>query len=146
MADLIDTEQEIVADELGISLQQASLVIEYANNLARMQQAEVLAKVMGLILAGKNLPVMVHSLAIAFGLDSLNGAHSQSEIAKKLGVTRALVSHYVIAWRDLLSDQVGNSFDCTKYRKRNNTRTIFSAKAKSETITHKRKNHGSGAV
>jgi predicted transcriptional regulator len=145
MASLIDTEEEIVADDLGITIDQAKRVIAYAQNLARRQQAEILAKVVGLLLTGKNLPVQVHSLAIAFGLDELNGAHSQSEIARKLGVTRALISHYVIGWRDILAGGVGG-FDCTKYRKRNQTRTIYAEKAKSETIQQKQKQYAACTI
>lgn len=145
MAAMIDTEQEIIADELGISLSQADAVIAMTRNLARRQQAEILASVIALLLQAKNLPVMVHSLAIAFGLDQLNGAHSQSEIAKQLGVTRALISHYVIGWRDILSGSAG-SFDCTKYRKRNTARPIYAEKAKSETIQHKQKKYATGAI
>lgn len=145
MASLIDTEEEIVADDLGITIDQAKRVIAYAQNLARRQQAEILAKVVGLLLTGKNLPVQVHSLAIAFGLDELNGAHSQSEIARKLGVTRALISHYVIGWRDILAGGVGG-FDCTKYRKRNQTRTIYAEKAKSETIQQKQKKYAASTI
>jgi predicted transcriptional regulator len=145
MASLIDTEEEIVADDLGITIDQAKRVIAYAQNLARRQQAEILAKVVGLLLTGKNLPVQVHSLAIAFGLDELNGAHSQSEIARKLGVTRALISHYVIGWRDILAGGVGG-FDCTKYRKKNQTRTIYAEKAKSETIQQKQKQYAACTI
>lgn len=145
MAELIDTEQEIIADDLGISLKQADAVIAYAANLARRQQAEILAKVIGMLLTGKNLPVQVHSLAIAFGLDELNGAHSQSEVAKQLGVTRALISHYVIGWRDILAGGIGG-FDCTKFRKKNTARPIYAEKAKSDTITHKQKKYATGTI
>jgi hypothetical protein len=137
MGELIDTREEIVADELGVSIAQAQKIIEYADNLARRNQAEILAKVVALLLSGKNLPVLVHSLAIAFGLDELNGAHSQSEIARELGVSRALVSHYVIGWRDILAGGIGG-FDCTKFRKGNHTREIYQEKATSNTITAKR--------
>ena len=137
MAALIDKREEIIADELGVTLEQAIRISEYADNLARRNQAEVLAKVIALLLSGKNLPVMVHSLAIAFGLDELNGAHSQSEIARQLGVTRALISHYVIGWRDILAGGCG-AFDCTKFRKKNSSRDIYKDKATSETITAKK--------
>lgn len=145
MAALIDTEEEIIADDLGVSLNQAEQIIEYAENFARQQQAAILVKVIGLLLTAKNLRIQVHSLAIAFGLDELNGAHSQSEVAKKLGVTRALVSHYVIGWRDILAGGIGG-FDCTKFRKRNDSRTIYKDKATSETITQKRKKYASSTI
>ena len=83
---------------------------------------------------------MVHALAIAFGLDELNGAHSQAEIAKKLGVTRALLSHYVVGWRDILAGNVA-AFDCTKFRKKNETRETYKEKSTSKVVQAKiRKN------
>lgn len=140
MAALIDKEEEIIADELGVTLKQAERIIAIKDDAARRQQAETLALVIGLLIqSGRNLPVMVHSLAIAFGLDQLNGAHSQAEIARQLGVTRALVSHYVLGWRDVLAGGVG-AFDCLKFRKHNETRKTYAAKATNPILTIKR-NH-----
>jgi predicted transcriptional regulator len=70
----------------------------------------------------------VHALAIATGLDQLNGKRSQAEVAREIGCTRARISHYVIAFRDMLSDEI-NNFDYTKYRKANSTRETYKAKA-----------------
>jgi hypothetical protein len=136
----IDSEEEIIADKYGVSLDVARQIIEERDTLARQLQAEILANVIGLILRGRNIQVMVHSLAIAFGLDELNGAHSQAEIARQLGVTRALVSHYVLGWRDVLSGGVA-AFDCTKFRKKNSTRATYAAKAANPVIQAKRNRH-----
>jgi hypothetical protein len=137
MAALIDQEDEIIADELGITLHQARMVIQIRDAAAIRHQAEILAKVIGLLVRARNMPVMVHSLAIAFGLEELNGAHSQSEIARQLGVTRALVSHYVVGWRDVLAGGFG-AFDCTKFRKRNDTRQIYAKSATNPVLEAKR--------
>lgn len=138
IAAAIDTEQEIVADDFGVSLETAQRIINYANDISRRLEAGMLASVIGMLLQSKNMVVMIHSLAIAFNLNELNGVKSQSEIAKKLGVTRALISHYVIAWRDLLSCQAYN-VDNTTFRKSNDTREIYKKTAQSLTIQAKYK-------
>lgn len=138
MAAEIDTEQEIIADEMGVSMKQAALIIKFRDNAVRREQAEMLAKVVGLLIRSKNLPAMVHALAIAFGLDELNGAHSQSEIAKSIGCTRALVSHYVVGWRDVLAGNVA-AFDCLKFRKHNSARETYKGKATSTLLSTKQK-------
>jgi predicted transcriptional regulator len=140
MAALIDSEEEIIADEFGVTLKQARHIIAYARSASRRTQAEILASVIGLLIRSKNMPVMVHALAIAFGLDELNGAHSQAEIAKNLGVTRALVSHYVVGWRDVLAGNVA-AFDCTKFRKKNDTRETYKKKATNKVVQAKKKKH-----
>ena len=134
----IDTEQETIADEMGVSMKQAALIIRFRDNAVRREQAEMLAKVVGLLIRAKNLPVMVHSLAVAFGFTELNGYHSQSEIAKDLGCTRALVSHYVVGWRDVLAGKAA-AFDCLKFRKRDSTREIYKEKATSSLLSTKQK-------
>ena len=139
-AELIDPEDEIIADEFGVTLIQARRIIKYAQSQCRRTQAEIIAQVIGVLIRSKNIPVMVHALAIAFGLDELNGAHSQAEIAKKLGVTRALLSHYVVGWRDILAGNVA-AFDCTKFRKKNETRETYKEKSTSKVVQAKiRKN------
>ena len=74
----IDSAEEIAADEYGVTLDVARKIIMDREAAVRRQQAEVLGAIIGQLLAGSNLPAKVHSLAIAFGLDQLNGFHSQS--------------------------------------------------------------------
>jgi predicted transcriptional regulator len=136
----IDTEEEIAADEYHVSLATARRILKDRETAVRHHQAEILGAIIGQLLAGNNLPVKVHSLAIAFGFDQLNGFHSQSEIARELGCTRALISHYVLGWRDVLSGDVP-AFDCLKFRKRNDTRATYKEKATSKTLTSKRNKH-----
>lgn len=136
----IDSPEEIAADEYGVSIETAKRIIKDRENAVRHHQAEILGAIIGQLLAGNNLSVKVHSLAIAFGFDQLNGFHSQSEIARELGCTRALISHYVLGWRDVLSGGIP-AFDCLKFRKRNETRKIYKEKATSQTLTQKRKKH-----
>lgn len=134
----IDTEEEISADEYGVSIKVARRILRDRQAAVRHHQAEILGAIIGQLLAGNNLSVKVHSLAIAFGFDQLNGFHSQSEIARELGCTRALISHYVLGWRDVLSGGVP-AFDCLKFRKRNETRQTYRDKATSATLTAKHK-------
>ena len=138
----IDSAEEIAADEYGVSIDTARRILRDRETAVRHHQAEILGAIIGQLLAGNNLSVKVHSLAIAFGFDQLNGFHSQSEIARELGCTRALISHYVLGWRDVLSGDVP-AFDCLKFRKRNETRQTYKDKAPSATLTakHKHEHH-----
>jgi hypothetical protein len=129
MPDLdIDTPEDILADELGTTPAVARKVMAMLQAAEVRQQALTLGKVVGLLLETNNLPVMAHAIAFAAGLDQLNGEKSQAAVADELGVTRALVSHYTVGVRDVLSGK-RDTFDCTKYRKKNSSRETFRAKA-----------------
>lgn len=122
MAGEIDTPEEILADELGITPVQARRVMQWhqiESAKVATEHREAFGRVIGFLLQGKNLPVMIHALAFAAGLDQLNGKRSQSEIARELGVTRALVSHYVVGFADILGVQV------TKFRKKEASREVY---------------------
>jgi len=138
MAAMIDRPEEIMADEYGVSIAVALRIIADREDLARRGQAQILASVIGLLIQSRNINVQVHALAIAFGMDQLNGAHSQSEIARELGVTRALVSHYVLAWRDVLAGGIG-AFDNRTFRKRQGTRKTYAKTATNPVIQAKQK-------
>lgn len=137
MAELIDTPEEIAADEYGVSLETARRILADQHAAIRAAQGQTLGAVIGHLIAGNNLTAKVHCLALAIGLDQLNGFHSQSEVARQLGVTRALISHYVLGWRDVLSGGGGN-MDCRKFRKRNSTRATYAAKATDPVLQAKR--------
>jgi hypothetical protein len=140
MAAMIDSAEEIVADDYGVTLAVARRILSDRQDVARRGQAEILANVIGLLIQSRNLNVQVHALAIAFGMDELNGAHSQSEVARELGVTRALVSHYVLAWRDVLAGGVGAfAFDNRTFRKRQGTRKTYAKSATNPIIQAKQK-------
>jgi len=137
MAALIDTAEEIAADEYGVDLPTAMRILSDRQDVVRRSQAEMLAKVIGLLLQSRNPNVQVHALAIAYGMDELNGAHSQSEVARKLGVTRALMSHYVLGWRDLLAGGIVVAFDNLTFRKRQGTRKTYAKSATNPIIQAK---------
>ena len=132
----IDTEEEIIADQFGVSLAKARQIAKFRQDAQRGAEAIVLGRVIGLLLASRNLPVMVNALAMAAGLDQLNGAHSEAEVARSLGVTRSLLSHYVVGWRDILSGEACD-FDVMKFRKRNDSRETYATKAKSPLLAAK---------
>jgi predicted transcriptional regulator len=137
MAELIDTEEEILADRYNVSLKVARMIINDRSSIGVRQAALILGNVIGLLMASKNLPAMVNALAIATGLDQLNGAKSEKEIADELKISRALLSHYVVGWRDVLSNNE-YQIDITKMRKNNDTREIYAEQAKNPLITKKR--------
>lgn len=137
-ADEIDTEEEIIADRYGVSLKVAAQIIEDRKTAIRQYEATTLGAIIGVLISGKNIAARVHSLALAFGLDQLNGFQSESDVARKLGCTRSLISHYVVGWRDILAAGHG-AFDCTKYRKANSTRETFSRTAKNPILEAKQR-------
>jgi hypothetical protein len=138
MAAMIDSPEEIVADQYGVSLAVARRILTDRKDTERRGQAEMLARIIGYIIKSRNPTLQVHALAIAFGMDQLNGAHSQSEIARDLGVTRALVSHYVLQWRDVLNGGIA-AFDNRTFRKRQGTRKIYAKSATDPVLEAKRK-------
>ena len=128
MAAAIDQEYEIIADELGVDIKTAKRVVLMKRKAVLEDQALLMGKVIGLLLQSKNQSVALYALAIAAGLDQLNGIRSETEVASMHGCTRALVSHYVVGWRDLLTGN-GPGFDNTKYRKKNSTRKTYAKQA-----------------
>ena len=124
MASEIDKEYEILADRFGVSIDDALQIIRWRDNAIRRHQADILGQFIGILIAAKNQPAVIYAFAIAAGLDQLNGIHSETEVAQRLGCSRALISHYVIAARDTLSGKHGD-FDCTKFRKKNETRETY---------------------
>jgi hypothetical protein len=137
MAAKIDRPEEILAEDLGITLAVALKVIAHTQNEVRKSQALILGKIVGMLLETSNLPVLSYALACAAGLDQLNGKKSQAKIAEELGVTRALVSHYVLGVRDVLSGK-RDTFDCIKFRKSQSSRKIFREKATDPFLAAKR--------
>ena len=137
MAGDIDKEYEILADKYGVSIDQALDMIRWRDGSVKTNQADVMGQFIGLLLQCKNQPVVLHAFALAAGLDELNGVHTEAEVAAEFGISRALVSHYVVAAADLLSGKDAR-FDITKFRKRNETRKIYAEKARIPLVEAKR--------
>jgi predicted transcriptional regulator len=127
----IDSEEEILADELQCSIPIARRIIEKMHQ-QRDDHAgnsrELFARVISKLMESSNTRVSLHGLACAGGLDELNGFRSQAEIARELGCTRALVSHYTTAWTDYMSGKDA-AFTVTKFRKSEKSRETFREKA-----------------
>jgi len=131
----IDTEEEILADELNCSIHVARNVLimmrqaridERENNAASSR--ELFSIIISKILESDNPRASLFGLACAGGLDQLNELHTQADVGRHLGCSRALVSHYTTAWADLLSGKQGD-FTITKYRKSDASRETFAKKA-----------------
>lgn len=129
MAALIDTKEEIIADEYGVNLSTAARIARDMERMQYQKTAEMLTSIFAILSGHKNLRVSLHGLLSALGADSLNGFHNQSEIAKQMKCTRALVSHYTVGWRDALSSHGFALADCTKFRKKNSTRATYAESA-----------------
>ena len=131
MSEAIDSEEEILADELSCSIPIARKVIVLLkaerNNHAGSSR-ELFSRVISKLMESSNTRVSLHGLACAGGLDELNGLRSQAEIARELGCTRALVSHYTTAWADFLSGKDA-AFTITKFRKTDSSRKTFAESA-----------------
>ena len=122
LASEIDSEEEILADLLGITPPQALRVLKWHKEEAEKLSGahrEQFGHIIASLLTCQNLAVQAQALALCAGLDQLNGRKSQAEIARELGVTRALVSHYVCAFADILGVEV------TKFRKSEGSREKF---------------------
>jgi predicted transcriptional regulator len=128
LASELDSQEEILADELEISVAKARLILRRIKAEVSKNKSISLASAIGIIIQSYNCPLVIYAVAVASGLNELNGIRSQSEIARELGCTRALVSYYVLGIRDLLSGS-GTDFDCLKYRKSQKSREVFRQKA-----------------
>jgi hypothetical protein len=124
----VDRPEWKLAEDLRLGLEEAERV--HAWHLAAIAREIEWAKAeqLNLIVSflckpTKNLRALVRGLALATGLAELNGTHSQAEVARELGVTRALMSYYVTTWADLLKINV------FKFRKGSSSRETYRAAA-----------------
>lgn len=138
MSALIDAPEELLAEDLGISPQKAKIVLKLIEDKARENQALLLGKVLGFLIQSNNQPAIIYAFAVAAGLDQLNDIETETEIAERLGVSRALISHYVCGARDILSGKEVGDFDNTKFRKHNSARQVYAKRAKSGILEAKR--------
>lgn len=139
MASELDRPAEIFAEQFSLPLACAEKVLAWHKaNVeieVRRAQGEQLGRIVGVLCGpAKNLRALVRGLALAAGLDELNGTHSQAEVARELGCTRSLISHYVTSWADLLS------IDVTKFRKRPEARAVYAQRARATWAKKKGKN------
>jgi hypothetical protein len=125
----VDRQEWILAEELRLGMEDAERVWSWHQNKLSIEvehaRAERLERIVGLLCKPtKNMKALVRALALAAGLDELNDTHSQADLARELGCTRALLSHYVTAWADLLD------LDVFKFRKSSCSRVTYRNSAK----------------
>ena len=105
-ADDIDGHAAVIADHLGVDLPNARKILAWHDLMVEEainnREGELLAIVVGGLIAAKNVKVSTAGLAFAAKLDGINGFGSQSEFAKAHGISRSAISKVTIAWqRDL---------------------------------------------
>lgn len=125
----VDRDEWKLAEELNLGLEAADRVLEWHKKELIREIEWAKAEQLNLIVSflckpTGNLRAVVRALALATGLAELNGTHSQAEVARELGVTRALVSYYVTTWADLLKINV------FKFRKGSSSRETYREAAK----------------
>ena len=124
----VDRPEWKLAEDLRLGLEEAERVHAWHLSTIAREISWAKAEQLNLIVSflckpTKNLRALVRGLALATGLAELNGTHSQAEVARELGVTRALMSYYVTTWADLLKINV------FKFRKGSSSRETYRAAA-----------------
>lgn len=127
-AGAIDRLEDWMRDEWLVSERQAKLILAWHRAQVDAAATEMFCERVGqlfcyLLESFENLKVAVYAFLLATGMDELNGVRSQAEVARICGVTRALVSVYVLKISDFFGFKVLN------FRKRNETREVFSQSA-----------------
>ena len=121
----IDTEVDLICERLGVEPALARQIKEYKDSAMEegvdWEVAQILSKVLSEFTRPcKNLRARVYGLIFAAGLDQANSIHSQAEVARQIGCTRALISHYTTDWADKIRLGV------FKFRKSERSRAVFS--------------------
>jgi hypothetical protein len=105
-AEDLDQEHEQLAEQLGVSLDTARKILTWKEEAVEQalehREGELLAVVVGGLIAARNVKVSTAGLAFAAQLAGVNGFGSQTEFAKKHGLSRQAISKVTKAWqRDL---------------------------------------------
>ena len=110
-AALLDSEQDTLADELGISPEAAGRVLKWAERELRAavvkHEAFLLQLVVGGLLSAKNPKLSCAGLAFAAQLGTLNGLGSQSAYAQANGISRSAISKVHRFWKRMLRLRTG---------------------------------------
>ena len=121
----LDTEVDLICEQLGVGPALARAIKQYKDHAMAesvdWEVAQILSKVLSEFTRPcKNPVARTYGLIFAAGLDQVNSCHSQAEIARKIGCTRALISHYTTVWADKIRLGV------FKFRKSERSRSVFS--------------------
>jgi hypothetical protein len=125
----IDTEVDLICEALNVGPALAQKIKDYKDAAIAEAVDWGVAQILSIVLAefirpAKNIRAKIYGLLFATGLDSVNALHSQAEIARQIGCTRALISHYTTFWADRV--RVG----VFKFRKSESSRATFSESAR----------------
>jgi hypothetical protein len=120
----MDKEVDLICEQLGVGPGLARQIKDYKDSAVAesvdWEVAQILSKVLSEFTRPcKNLRARVYGLIFAAGLDEANSIHSQAEIARQIGCTRALISHYTTDWADKIRLGV------FKFRKAESSRQTF---------------------
>jgi hypothetical protein len=132
----MDTEVDLICEQLGVGPGLARRIKDYKDAAVAESVDWEIARILSIVLSDlvkpcKNLRARVYGLIFATGLDEVNSIHSQAEIARKIGCTRALISHYTTYWADLIKLGV------FKFRKSEESRKTFKDSAIRTTVDRK---------
>lgn len=102
-AEEIDGLADTLADELGVSGSVARRFLAWhqktLTETLRTREADLLGIVVGGLLAAKNIRIASAALAFASNMAAANGLGSQAEYARKINVSRTIMSKAVLAWK-----------------------------------------------
>lgn len=144
-ADVIDEHAETLADEFGITLPLARRILEWhlegVEAALRIHEADLLAIVVGGLLASDNVRIATAGLAFATGMAATSGLGTQAQFARSAGVSRTIVSRSTLAWKRQfnLRANVGQKSDeaCATYSAVNRERHWRKQKVSASLLSEK---------
>lgn len=96
-----------IADRFDIPLHVAREILDWhvagVEASMRTHEADLLSIVVGGLLASNNIKIAAAGLAFAGGMEAANGLGSQAQYARKLGVSRTILSKAVRSWAEQLN-------------------------------------------
>ena len=99
----IDGMDDILADQFGVPHVTAKAILAWHQQTLietlRTREADLLSIVVGGLLAAKNIRIASAALAFASNMAAANGLGCQAEYARKLGVSRTIMSKAVLSWK-----------------------------------------------
>lgn len=106
----VDGEAGAIADQFGLSYEQAEAILKWhqaeAAASARSHDADLLSIVVGGLLSSRNIKISAAGLAFASQMNVANGLGCQAQFARTLGVSRTILSKSVKGWRKALGLRV----------------------------------------
>jgi hypothetical protein len=106
IVDELDGPAGPIAERFDVPIDMARQILEWhaagIEAALRSHEAELLSVVVGGLLASKNVRITAGGLAFAAGMEAANNLGSQAQYARRLGVSRTILSKSVKTWkRDL---------------------------------------------